>query len=74
MVCNAAQALPTADILALSDPEDHLACYQISDLLGEPQFAADVETVTDQFNLAGQTLDIVRSRLVCERAKAVLVP
>jgi len=75
MVCNAVQALETADLAALSDPKDHLACYLISDVLGEPQFAGDVATITDQFNPApaGQTLDVVRSRFLCERAKAVLV-
>jgi hypothetical protein len=71
MVCNAAQ---TQTREAFADPEDHLACYQISDAQGEPQFVAVVENVTDQFNLTGAALDIVQSRLLCERAKVVLVP
>jgi hypothetical protein len=70
MVCNAAaQTGEPNDI-----PEDHLACYQLSDAQGEPQFPGDVENVTDQFNPTGADLDIVRSRLLCERAKVVLRP
>jgi hypothetical protein len=67
MVCNAVQIKG-----AFADPEDHLACYQISDAQGEPQFPGDVENVTDRFNLTGADLDIVRSRLLCERAKVVV--
>jgi hypothetical protein len=70
MVCNAAQTDRDPNG-ALADREDHLACYQISDAEGEPQFPGDVENVTDQFNPTGADLDIVRSRLLCERAKVV---
>ena len=72
MVCNAAQT--NGAFADPDDDDDHLACYQISDAQGEPQFPGDVENVTDQFNLGGANLDIVRSRLLCERAKVVLVP
>ena len=52
MVCNAAQTDGSPKGLSRI-PEDHLACYQISDAQGEPQFAGDVENVTDQFNPTG---------------------
>jgi hypothetical protein len=72
MVCNAAQ---TNGASVDPDDDDHLACYQISDAEGEPQFPGDFEppvNVTDQFNPTGADLDIVRSRLLCERAKVVV--
>ena len=75
MVCNPAQTGAICEEPDDCPPEDHLACYQISDAQGEPQFVAVVENVTDQFNPdPGADLDIVRSRLLCERAKVVLRP
>jgi hypothetical protein len=59
---------------SIVDETDHLACYLISDAQGEPAFEGAVATVVDEINPSGAQIDVVRSRLLCERARAKLVP
>jgi hypothetical protein len=52
------------------DPDSGLACFKLSDASGEPAFVPVVQSIEDQLGISD--VDVVRSRLLCERA--VLAP
>jgi hypothetical protein len=68
MVCNPV-TVPALGLIAEDAGEDHLACYQVSNVEGEPAFVEQAVAVSDA--LGDSTIDVVRQRLLCERATAV---
>lgn len=50
-------------------PEDHLACYKLSDAQGEPAFPGAIASVTDGV-FGASTLELERSQFLCSRATA----
>jgi hypothetical protein len=77
VVCNPVSVSVQGDLVIEADPadagEDHLACFQVSDVEGEPAFVEQTVQVSDVLTpLGGDSLiDLVRARLLCERAKVV---
>jgi hypothetical protein len=57
----------------LEDPGvDHLACFQLSDVAGEPDFEPKIAVMADALTALGAeaNVDVVRPRMLCERATA----
>jgi hypothetical protein len=72
MVCNPV-SVPALGIAAdVEDAgEDHLACFQVSNVEGEPAFVDQQVEVSDA--LGDATLDLTRARMLCERATVAVV-
>jgi hypothetical protein len=51
---------------------DHLACFQLSDVAGEPDFEPKIAVMADALTALGAeaNVDVVRPRMLCERATA----
>jgi hypothetical protein len=67
-------SVPALNIVAAPEDAgaDHLACFQLSDVAGEPAFEPKIAVMADALTAIGaeDTVDVVRARMLCERATA----
>jgi hypothetical protein len=69
LVCNPV----SVDGSVVVNKDDHLACYALSDVDGEPTFEPLVGVTISDGAFETSDIDVVKSRLLCERATAQLV-